>query len=116
MERARNSRFMPRFRLFLDELCGEAQRSLGSRIPLINREFFRQLFHYSIHKILSRFLRILAVVEGWVRVVVHFNRRKATERTPEASLPHLRQIAEHKEEVALSEKEKKSRKAAALRG
>jgi hypothetical protein len=66
--------------------------------------FMRILLHYSLHRLLSRILHTLQVLEKKVENLVRHNRRVAKtikEGTKEKT--HLQAIAEHKEEVSLSD-------------
>lgn len=116
VERARKRRFFPRLRGFADRSVTNSVRTFSERTPQVNRTFFRQFFHYLVHRFLSRIIKVLKGIEKGMTAVVRLNRKKATERVPHSTGTHLQKIAEHKEEVALTEKEKKTRKDAALRG
>jgi len=116
VERGSRHRFLARFRVPLDRMFERATRTVGSQVPVVNEGFFRHLFHYSIHRALSRLLRLTEWVAVGIRSVVHFNRKKAKVVTAPNQDSHLQKIAVHKEENALTDKEKKTRKQKALRG
>ncbi len=116
VESGSGHRFLARFRIPLDKLFERATRTVGSQVPVVNEGFFRHLFHYSIHRTLSRLLRFTEWVAVGIRSVVHFNRKKAKVTTEPNPDSYLQKIAVHKEENALTDKEKKTRKQKALRG
>jgi hypothetical protein len=73
--------------------------------------FMRILLHYSLHRLLSRILDTLQLLEKKVENLVRHNRRVAkTIKQGSKEKTHLQAIAEHKEEVSLSEAEKKEMK------
>lgn len=117
VERARGTRYLPRFRALLDEVFERGKGEVLEKVPAINREFFLHTFHYVIHKALFFVLRALARIEKGLHAVVRLNRTKAKERISRLNPDsHLQKIAEHKEEMALSETEKQAWKDAALQG
>lgn len=115
-ERARSVRHLRVIRTALDQLVVGGGDSLAQHIPRINRHFVRQLFHYLIHLIVALLLLMVRKAEAGLRAVSRINRRKAVKNLSVGVDTHLREIAAHKEEVALTEKQKKARKDAALRG
>lgn len=116
VERIRGKRYASRVRGALDQYFDEKREALAERIPMINHRFFRHLFHYIIHSVLSRFLKFLEWIERSVRAIVRLNRQKARVVIEPRPDSHLGQVVVHKEETALTEKEKKARKRAALEG
>ena len=118
IEARRGKRFLGRLRTYIDNGIERRIREFHARIPRVNRVFFSYLFHYLIHRIVARLLVLTRLFERGLRFVAHLNRKKATERQQKQVDvdPHLRAIAEHKEEVALSPKEQKEWKDAVLRG
>ncbi len=119
VERRRGRRFGARMRGILDRALEGMRRSVGAHMPDINDRFFRQLFHYIIHLFLSSVIRVLEFLERGLRRIMRLNRKKAVTGVSASGAggdSHLKKIAEHKEESALTEKEKTARKKAALRG
>ncbi len=116
VERVSGHRYLVRIRAPLDSVFEKALSAIGAQVPTVNKSFFRQLFHYSVHRALSRLLRLIEWASEGIRSIVHFNRKKAKVVTAPNPDSHLQKIAVHKEENALTDKEKKARKRAALRG
>lgn len=115
-ERTSGRRFFPHIRGFADRMCERARYSTLETVPEINHSFLRQLLHYVIHRILSHALRGIKLLERATRATLRINKQRAVVYTESATSSHLRKIAEHKEEVALSATEKKARKKAAIEG
>lgn len=116
VERTRGRRYFPSLRGRFDTVIGELYSSWQAQIPSINRLFFRQLFHYGVHVVFSRLLKIFQWGERATRTIVQFNRKKAVTTAVVNPDSHLGKIAAHKEESALSHSQKKAKKDAALRG
>ena len=71
--------------------------------------FMRLMLHYGANSILKRVLAVIQKLEAKVEDLVRRNRSVAKSiRKSLRPKNHLDAIAEHKEEVALSEKEKKA--------
>lgn len=115
-ERRRGERYGMRFRESLDAAIIFIQQEWAEHVPVVNKGFFRQLFHYSVHIILSSFLRFLQWTEQSIRRILRLNRKKAIVAVTITQDSHLQKVAAHKEEYALSRTEKQARKEAALRG
>ena len=116
IERWRGVRLMPRVRGFLDAKIEKQQQAVGDRVPMVNQRFFRQFFHYSVHLSLSRFLRILKNTEEKAKKMLHLNKAKARVVLEPKVDSHLAKVAAHKEEIALTDKQKQIRKKAAIEG
>ena len=112
---AGRTRYFSRARGYLDQALTNFFEKTYEQIPVVNKEFVRQFFHYSIHLILSGVLKITRYMERMLREIVRLNKKKATAGL-EKKETHLDKIAAHKQESALSEPEKKKRKEKALRG
>lgn len=69
--------------------------------------FMRLLFHYGAHSILKRVLSGIRNLEARVEDLVRKNRKIAKD-IRNKTRTHLNDIADHKEEVALSDKEKEN--------
>jgi len=98
------------FRALLDGVFLAILARLFSLMAFFTHGFMRLLLHYSAHKILKRIQTTLQRLEQKIEALVRHNRRIAKTIKEEAKEKnHLHAIAEHKEEVALSEKEKEER-------
>ena len=71
--------------------------------------FMRLLFHYGAHSILKRVLAGIRTLEARVENLVRANRKIAKD-IRNKTRTHLNDIADHKEEVALTDKEKEEMK------
>jgi hypothetical protein len=105
-----------RVREAFDHAGDSVARTISGHVPSVNQYFFRQLFHYGIHRALSFVLRLIERIDRGIRRVVRINRKRAVSLTIPRADSHLDQIRVHKEEVALTDKEKEVRKEIALRG
>lgn len=115
-EKKKGTRFGARIRSSLDASLDSMEEEVTSHVPVVNRTFFRHLFHYGIHQVLSHVLRWIAGIENALKAGLRFNRTKAKVVLKANTDSHLQKIADHKEEVALSDEEKKLHKEAALEG
>jgi hypothetical protein len=99
--------FFMRFRTVLDALLVRTVGKIESFMFSFTNGFMRLLLHYGAHSILKRILAVIRRLETKVEELVRHNRKVAKD-IGDAIRPknHLDAIAEHKEEVALSEKEK----------
>lgn len=116
IERVQGRRYGLSLRVVLDAAVVHTKMSWSEQVPAINRNFFRQFFHYCIHVVLSWFLQLLQWTERSIRMVLRLNRKKAIVSAAVNPDSHLQKVAAHKEESALTPTEKKARKEAALRG
>lgn len=102
--------FLSGLRRRFDYLITGMSQALGHRHPF-GRGFLRLLFHYLAHTLLRRLLAGLRGIEHGVERLIRRNRRaaKALDTAPKLSeaSTHLQQIAEHKVETALTEREKR---------
>lgn len=96
------------------------------RLPDFNDHFFREVFHFIVHSVLSFILASVRRIERAVLTIVRFNRMQvmhlrshprtdtdagATERSG-----HLAEVMDHKRSVELTPKEKAKRKEDAIEG
>lgn len=102
--------FFPGVRASLDSLFLFVLGLLGRFTSFFTHGFMRLLLHYSAHKILKRILSTLQKLEAKVENMVRHNRNVAKTIKEAKEKSHLETIAEHKEEVALSEEEKRERR------
>jgi hypothetical protein len=91
----------------LDSLLGKLMLQFERIAFSFTRGFMRLLLHYGAHSILKRTLALIRRLEAKVELLVRQNRKVAKDIGGTLrSNSHLGAIAEHKEEVSLSEKEK----------
>lgn len=115
-EARHGARVLEGARTALDRAASATARAVGARLPELNRHFAQQFFHYVVHLALSFMLSIIRTVERGVHYVAQVNRSRAVSvREPRAD-SHLSQVLAHKEETALTEEEKVTRRDAALQG
>jgi hypothetical protein len=99
------------------------QTQLCVVVRYIDRHIIRLSWYYSVHSCLQAALRVVVSLYDYLERWFHNNRaqaralraeRRAMKRgrmvTPVAASPHLTSIAEHKNEVALTEKQKQKLK------
>ena len=98
--------FLDGFRQWLDRVCAFILSKLSQLLNFFGMKFVRLLIHYSLHGLLKRILGGLRKLEKKVEELVRKNRKIATEIQLSKTKNHLDAIAEHKEETALSEKQK----------
>ncbi|MFN3188348.1 MAG: hypothetical protein ACK42D_02270 [Candidatus Paceibacteria bacterium] len=120
IEQRRGTRlFAIGLRGFLDRICDRITRKLCLCYVSITRHKMKLSWYYSIHAVLVAVLAFLGVTYTKIENVVISNRDKAKKiRKEKQSLKktHLTEIAEHKENVQLSSKEKTRRKNESLKG
>ena len=102
--------FLQSARLWLDKALLALYARFSSIVSFFTHGFMRVLLHYGAHTILKRVLSALRKLEKRVEDLVRHNRKVVKDISAAKSRNHLDAIAEHKEEVALSEKEKKERR------
>ena len=91
----------------LDGLIMRVSTKLGIPTMVFEGGFVRLIIHYVAHTVLGGLLRFLRRIEQRVESIVHRNRNAAKQITRDKQArTHLDEIADHKHEVALSEKEK----------
>ncbi len=98
--------FLVGFRSALDTALSFVLSKIFSLSSFFGNSVVRLLLHYGAHTILKRVLAGLRTLENKVEDLVRQNRQVAKGITTAKTRNHLDEIAEHKEEVALSPKEK----------
>ncbi len=98
--------FLPNVRQVLDVVLGRSIKKIESLAFSFTNGVVRLLLHYGAHSILKRILAVIRTLEQKVEDLVRQNRRIAKSLGSMRTNAHFTAIAEHKEEVALSEKEK----------
>ncbi len=120
VETERGSRvFLPRVRIFLDRLVSATARLVAGVVRYIDRHIIRLSWYYSLHSFLQAALRVVVSIYDYLESWFHQNRARARalraeRRTGRGESPvavktsptHLAEIAEHKEQTALTEKQK----------
>lgn len=98
--------FFTRVRSWFDILLLGIIAKLSVVVSFFTHGFMRVLLHYGAHTILKRVLNTLRNLEKRVEDLVRHNRKVVKDISAAKTRTHLDAIAEHKEEVALSEKQK----------
>ncbi len=116
VEAQRGRRVLGGMRNAFDRAISVVAAHTEAHLPRLDQRYFRQLFHFVVHVVLSVLLRCVARVEREIKHIVRLNRTQARVVREPKSDSHLTQVLAHKETVALSNEEKEVRKEAALRG
>jgi hypothetical protein len=90
----------------LDILFVRILRKIELFMFSLSNGFVRLLLHYGAHSILKRILAFVRKLEMRIEELVRKNRRVAKSIGALRTSGHLGTLAEHKEEVSLTEKEK----------
>jgi hypothetical protein len=98
--------FLTRTRSLFDVLLLGIIVKLSAVVSFFTHGFMRVLLHYGAHTVLKRVLAALRTLEKRVEDLVRHNRKVVKDISAAKTRTHLDAIAEHKEEVALSEKQK----------
>jgi hypothetical protein len=112
-----------RIRALADRGVTALQYYVAATWHYIDRHVIRLSWYYSLHSFLQLILRVVVSVYDYLESWFHHNRQRARalrkERRQKRRIatradvpgdPHLREIAEHKAETALSEKQKQKLK------
>jgi hypothetical protein len=93
-----------------DRLLGAIRNNIGAH-HVKGIDYVRLTWHYVIHIFLRRIIRGIVFLQRRLEETQQRNREAAKVIRADAQSSHLTQIANHKESTALSEEEKKRRKA-----
>ncbi len=116
-ERKRGKRFFDSARSHVDFWLLKIRHTFNVRLRNWSRYFIRQIGHYFLHTTLTGTIRTLDGIEGKLKTIAHSNRTLAKKSDKERThMNKLEEIALHKMEVALSEKEKRVRRQKSLEG
>ena len=116
-ERTRPKRFFDGIRSHIDFWLLKVRHTFNVRLRNWSRYFLRQIGHYFLHTTLTGTIRGLDSIEAKLKNIAHSNRTLAKKSDKERSqMNKLEEIALHKMEVALSEKEKRVRRQRSLEG
>ena len=108
VEDAREGRriILSRVRALFDRLVVFGGRKLSEVDTYLGRGFARLMLHYAAHGILHRLLSFIGRMEQKVEHLLRRNKQVATDIRVNKKKTHLDEIAEHQEEVALTETQK----------
>lgn len=116
-ERKRGTRIVPKLRQDADYFVLRLGHALHRAVEYVTVHLIRQVGHYMFHLVLSKVLNVTHALERALRSVMRTNKTLArTAERERASRTKLEEVALHKMEVALSEKERAIRKERALNG
>lgn len=111
--------FAVQLRDFLDTIFDRLTREIARWYVSVTRHKMKLSWYYSLHAVLVAVLAFLAATYHKIENIVIANRDKAKKIRKEKQTlkkSHLTEIAEHKESVQLSPKEKIRRKNESLKG
>ncbi|MFT5849215.1 MAG: hypothetical protein ACI9H6_000015 [Patiriisocius sp.] len=94
-------------RLFFSKVVSYVGRKLYSLDTYIGKGFARIMLHYAVHGLLERVLNVLKGTQGRVESLLHRNKQVVKEISKDKKRNHLDEIADHQQETALSEAQKK---------
>ncbi len=116
-EGRRGERVLPKVRRHADYLVLRSAHGIRHVVQYLTVHVVRQIAHYSLHLVLSSALAVMRTGERAVRNIMRTNKTLARSAERErASRTKLEEIALHKMEVSLSEKERAIHKERALNG
>ncbi len=116
-ESRRGARFFEGGRVYLDFWILKVRHILGVRFRRWGQYMIRQVLQYLLHTFLRGTIESLALAEERLRGLLRSNRTLAKKSDVERTTKNkLEEIAIHKMEVALSEKEKRIRRQQSLEG
>jgi len=101
--------FFVGFRAFLDKVLTACKVQLAKITSFFTNGFMRLLLHYGAHSLLKGVLAWLRALEKRVEDLVRQNRKIAKDIHAAKKRNHLDEIAEHKEETALSDTQREDR-------
>ncbi len=126
IEDRRGSRFGGGVRSIFDRVLADTAAHIRESIPDVNDHFFREVFHFIVHTVLSFILATVRRIERTVLKIVRFNRMQVmhlrTKQQAEATAGadersgHLAEVMDHKRSVELTPREKAKRKEEAIEG
>jgi hypothetical protein len=116
-EARRGTRFLPEMRRHADYFVLRTMHRIRHLVHYLTVHVVRQVAHYSVHIVLSSALAFMRNGERALRNIMRTNKTLARSAERErASRTKLEEIALHKMENALSEKERAIHKERALNG
>jgi hypothetical protein len=116
-EERQGTRIAARFRQYADYLALKAVRGVHAGVQYVTVHVVRQVGHYLFHVVLKGALAFMKRAERALTNVMRTNKTLArTAERERATRNKLEEIALHKMETALTEKERAKTKERALRG
>lgn len=108
LEDARGGQYLccGRLRSNVNALYLGVERTLSGWHPYLGRGFFRLIMHYFAHSVLRRILHFVRRLEERIEGAMRRNRQVAKAIDAEKRQTHLTELREHKEETALTERQK----------
>jgi len=97
---------MVRARKFFDRMVAVVTERLSKADTYLGRGFARLMLHYAAHGVLHRLLTFLGRIEKKVEHLLRSNKRVAKDIRTKKEKTHLDKIADHREEVKLTEEQK----------
>jgi hypothetical protein len=104
--RAGDRMVLVRARTLFDRLVVTASQRLSQADTYLGRGFARLMLHYAAHGVLHRLLTFLGRIERKVEHLLRSNKEVAKDIQKNKKKTHLDKIADHRQEVALSEEQK----------
>ncbi|OGG62726.1 hypothetical protein A3C87_01320 [Candidatus Kaiserbacteria bacterium RIFCSPHIGHO2_02_FULL_49_34] len=115
VERTRGERFLPNARAHLDTLARKIAHAHARASHAFESDTFRQTVHYFVHMALTACRTAFAWVSEKFDALIRINRSVAHRAATEGkSASHLHEMMKHKAATALTETQKKQRKAHAI--
>jgi len=117
LENKKGTRFGEKSRSTLDNTVSDTARSSKSAVRGFFRRILKQFPYFLFHSFLAIILKSIEYIEQGVKKMMHANGpRLQTPDNSQRSKNKLGEIAQHKQDVSLSDKEKKEHKDRALDG
>ena len=98
---------LTRIRNWLDRVVLYLGSAFGRLFTYIGAGVFKVVFHYFVHKILSRCIAVLHGIASYLSHLQIRNKRRAMTVRNGENRSHLDEIAAHKEETSLTEAERR---------
>ncbi|OGG59046.1 hypothetical protein A3C89_01400 [Candidatus Kaiserbacteria bacterium RIFCSPHIGHO2_02_FULL_50_50] len=115
VERTRGERFLPKLRMYLDVCALKIAHAEARASHAFESDTFRQTIHYVVHMALTACRTVFAWVSEKFDALIRINRSVAHRAAIEGkSASHLHEMMQHKRDSALTETQKKQRKAHAI--
>lgn len=116
-EKNRGRRVVDRFRTYIDFWLLKIRHMILVRFRAWGTYMIRQVLQYLFHTLLRGSIRSLSALEGRLKAILRSNKTLAKKSDIERNTKNmLEEVALHKMEVALTEKEKRIRKQQSIEG
>ncbi|MBX2867010.1 hypothetical protein KTR10_03585 [Candidatus Kaiserbacteria bacterium] len=113
-ERTRGTRFLEDKRTRFDAAIERLYKVCERLSQPFRRDIMRHSLHYFFHQVLRSFKQFLRAVDTRLDALLRTNKALARKVTKEQSSSHLKEVAVHKAESALSPEEQKKQKERAI--